>query len=468
MKLFKRLNEDKNLANYIQNKLRTNKSAYMGKGINVKLILNNRRKMMNKFISRNKGLQNEYKEIKAENQNFSNTYKFILNVRDKQDYLEKTFKDNFVLYQKKGYKIPNLTTKSNIIKYSPLLMEGQEHINKFFLQDLYSLNKKLKKIWKYDQIQKYITNNNINFNGNSEDEDDDNEKEGLNSNFFLNKCDLLAKKAYKEIKEKRAHKSLDVNNWFKKDLYADPFLTQGNSINDDSFYKTYLNDKKNMINKEIEKLVNYNDKIKKEISKINDNDLDEISNKQVNKRHSVLLLRLNEMDNKMILSKNHYDKCRSKSKKQTILLKTNFEKYYHNTISSKLKKNEEKISTKQFHSFDIKNTKSSLKSKLFKTNILKKDKKKSFVTNKNTKRSSNSNVNENLEACKKKFHLYSGKSPNSLLSLIYDIKEPFNRPNILNIFSKKFMLSKIRDINLRYSILEKYLCKGLLANDFST
>ena len=77
MKLNKHLKDNKKLNNYIQNKIRESKNAYMGKGTNVKFILNDKKRLMNHFISRNKGLQNEYNELKTENQNFSNTYKNI-------------------------------------------------------------------------------------------------------------------------------------------------------------------------------------------------------------------------------------------------------------------------------------------------------------------------------------------------------------------------------------------------------
>ena len=408
--------------------------------------------------------------MKAENQNFYNSYKNILDYRDNQAYLLKKFKDNITYYQKKGYKIPNLTTKSNIIKYSPLLMEGQEHINKFYLQDLYSLNKKLKKIWPYNKIQKYCLENNINFNGNTEEEDDDNEKEGKNSNLFLKKSDLVAKTAFKEQKNKRVYKSLDVSNWFKQDLYADPFLTQGNSIYNDSIFDIGLDERKNILNKEIERLNNYNNRLKEDLSKIDSVDNDYIIT-DTSKRHSVFVLKLNQNENKNNIFRLNinYNK-RSKSKKLSLPHKAKnkrrFEEFYKNVISNKNKKEEKKsikfINTEKENRCSI----SSPKNNLYKKNDIKKFKNNFVQNNKSSKTINNIFKLENIDKYKKKFEIYSEKEPKALFSLINDIKEPFNRPNIINIFNKKFKLSKINEIKSKYGFLEKYLCKGLISNNF--
>ena len=467
MKLNKHLKDNKKLNNYIQNKIRESKNAYMGKGTNIKFILNDKKRLMNHFISRNKGLQNEYNELKTENQNFSNTYKNILEYRDNQEFLFNKFKDNLTQYQKMGYRIPNLTTNSNIIKYSPLLMEGQEHINKFYLQDLYSLNKKLKKIWPYNKIQKYLILNNITFNPNSEEEDDDNEKEGINSNFFLKKTDLLAKKAFKEKKEKRVFKSLDISNWFKQDLYADPFLTQGNNDKNDPLFDNYTNEKRYKLKKQIEGLINYNNKLKTNMSKWNSISYDSIKN-DVNKRHSVFDLKLNEEENKYELRLNSNYKNRNKVKKLTLTNKapnnTQFEEFYNNINNHKNGKEEN--NNNKFIITESRNSMFSSKKKLLKKNknILIKNNKsiKKIKTNLNLE-----NIN-NIDKYKKIFHLYSGKEPKSLLFLINDIKGPFNKPNIFNIFSKKFKLSKINELKNKFTFLENYLCKGLLENNFSS
>ena len=472
MKLSKKLKENKKLYNYIENKLRGNKDAYMGEGTDVKLILNDKKKLINAFISRNKGLQHEYNELKAENQNFYNFYKNILDYRDNQEYLLKQFKDNITYYQKKGYKIPNLTTKSNIIKYSPLLMEGQEHINKFYLQDLYSLNKRLKKIWPYNKIQKYCLENNINFNKNSEEEDDDNEKEGINSNLFLKKSDLVAKTAFKEQKNKRIYKSLDVSNWFKQYLYADPFLTQGNSIYNDSIFDIDNNDRKNILNKEIERLNNYNERLKENLSKIDNVDNDYIRT-DTSKRHSVFVLKLNQNENKNIFQLSSNYNRRSKNKKLSLPHKAKnnrrFEEFYKNIISNKNKKEKDK-NIKFINSEKEKQcTLSSPKNNLYKKRNIKKFKGDLVKNNKSAKTINNifklDNI-ENIDKYKKKFEVYSEKEPKALFSLINDVKEPFNRPNIINIFSKKFKLSKIKEIKSKYGFLEKYLCKGLISNNF--
>ena len=505
MKLNKRLKENKELNKYIQNEIRANKDLYMGKGVDIKLILRNKRKFLNNFISRNKGLQTEYNELKSENQNFENSYRSILERRDKQPFLEKKFKDNLILYQKKGYKNPNLTTKSNIMKYSPLLMEGQEHMNKFFLQDLYLLNKYLKKIYTYDKVEKYIEENNIKFNDNSEDEDDDNEKEGINSNIFLKKCDLLVKEAYKEKKRKRAYKSLDVNNWFKQDLYADPFLTQGNTKDEQNIFNSKYNDEKNnLFNKEIEKLTNYNNKMKRILD--HDNYSFDAKEKKI-KRFSVVT----DLDNKNILilnsnspEKRNIFKTRKNKKELTLPYKkrkdSKFEEFYKNIITSKqntktiIKNNnknnvfiiDSKDSINSLKSEINKNKNKNLKSKYLylKKNIYNQENKhidkinnlkaNNIIKTRNNKNIKNKTVNnffknieniENIDIYKKRFQQYSGKKPITLFAFINDMKEPFHRENIINIFNKKFMLSKVRDINSKYSLLDKYLCKGLLLNE---
>ena len=503
MKLSKKLKENKELYRYLQNEIRANKNLYMGKGVNVRLILRNKKKFLNNFISKNKGLQTEYNELKAENQNFENSYKNILEYRDKQEFLEKKFRENLLLYQKKGYRNPNFTTKSNIIKYSPLLMEGQEHINKFFLQDLYLLNKYLKKIATYDKLEKYILQKGIKFNekfnDNSEYEDDDNEKEGINSKIFLKKCDLLVKKAYKEKKGKRVYRSLDVNNWFKKDLYADPFLTQGNYKFDKSTSSNHSNKKNNLLNNKIEKLINYNNEIKRILNY--DNASFDGKKNIKNQRFSVM----NKLDNKNILILNansperHNGLKRRNKKKMTLPFRKNgkdtkIEEFYKNIID---KQNGEAQKDNTYNNFiiDSKDSINSFKSKASinknlnlnlhlinnKYNQENKDinqmrnlkfeksfqKRNSKTIKDNTDINLFKNINniENIDIYKKRFRYYSGKKPIALFALINDMKETFFKENIINIFNRKFMFSKISDINSKYSLLEKYLCKGLLSNE---
>ena len=531
MKLNKRINENEKLNAYIKNEISSNKNLYMGKGINTKLILKNRKKFINNFMSRNKGLQTEYNEIKSENQKFSYVYKNILNYRDNQAFLEKKFKDNLVLYQKKGYRTPNLTTKSNIIKYSPLIMDGQEHINKFYLQDLYILNRYLKKVWPYDKLEKYINDKNIVFTNSSQDNDDENEKEGINSKYFLNKCDLLVKNAFKEKKEKRIFKSLDISNWFKHDLYADPFLTQGNNIYDDHFFDISNNpyiikrNKALLLNKEIKSLKSGNTKLKDAISRINSFD-DFIKNNSINKRHSVFMMKQNRHENNYSLPLNNINendihnnnfKFRNNKKKLTITHKTNIktkiDDFYKNIINNK-KKEKEKKQKNKFLFLDRKDSIKSLKTKLIKHNyknanlknylnkIISNKEKEKNNTNDNNKNNSKSNTNNNINNNKKnknklnninikingnknitkaksqqiikklmkekKFEPYSGRDPKYLFSLINDIKEPFNKKSILNIYNRTFNISKLSNVNSKYSYLEKYLYQGMVSVDLSS
>ena len=478
MKLNKPFKGDKKLIKYIENKIRENKNAYMGKGTNVNLILKNKKKFMNSFSSRNKLLQKEYNKIKSENQSFSNIYKNFIELKDNQAFIEGLFKDNLSLYEKKGFTIPNLTTKNNIMKNSPLFLNGEKDINKFYLQDLYSLNKKFKKIWSYDKIQKLISEKNVTFDDIDdliEKENDDNELEGINTKFFLKNYDLLVKQTLKEKKENRINKSLDINNWFKQDLFSDPFLTQGNNIYNDSLFDSNISEKSSILNKEIENLTKYNDKIKKRISQLENNSFDRIRKGTKIKRHSVFILNLNQDDNKDINQiKNNFQQ-RSHEKKMTLphkkLMDTKLENFYK-SITSKNSEKEEKNNSK-YNNYNIFNYKTSLyssKARLFKRNNFKSNKNNLIENNKITKRTySNSNIKniDNMDKYKKRFQIYSGKEPKALLTLMNASKYFFHKRNIVNIFSQKFKLSKINDLNSKYSFLENYLRKGLLSKNFN-
>lgn len=473
MKLNKIFKGDKKLINYIENKIRSNKNAYMGKGTNVNLILKKRKKYMNSFSSRNKLLQKEYNKIKSENQNFNNIYKNFIEFKDNQAFIETLFKDNLSLYAKKGYTIPNLTTKNNIMKYSPLFIKEEKDINKFYLQDLYSLNKKYKKIWSYGKLQKLISEKNVTFNEIDdilEKENDDNEIEGINTKFFLNDYDLLVKKTLKEKKLNKINKSLDIKNWFKQDLFSDPFLTQGNNIYNDSLFDSNISEKSSILNKEIENLTKYNENLKKRISRIENNSFNRIKKGSKTKRRSVFLLKLKQDDNEDLNQIKNIFHQRSHEKKMTLphnkLMDTKLEEFYKNINLGKSSEKEEKNINKN----NILDYIGSSKTRLFKRNKIQKSKNNLIENNKITKRSnSNSSIKkiENSDIFKKRFQIYSGKEPNALLKLMNDIKIPFNKRNIINIFSQKFKLSKIRDLNSKYSFLENYFRKGILSKNFN-
>ena len=476
MKLIKPFKGDKQLIKYIENKIRANKKAYMGKGTNVNLILKNKKKFMNSFSSRNKLLQKEYNKIKSENQNFNNIYNNFIEFKDNQAFIERLFKDNLSLYEKKGYKIPNLTTKNNIMKYSPLFLNGEKAINQYYLQDLYSLNKKYKKIWSYDKMQKLISEKNVTFNDIDnlwEKENDDNEIEGINTKFFLKNYDLLVKKTLKEKKEKKSNKSLDIKNWFKQYLFSDPFLTQGNDIYNDSLFDSNISEKSSILNKEIENLTNYNNFIKKKISLMENNSFDKAIKKNKIKRHSVFTLKLNQEDNKDgDQIKNNFQQ-RSQEKKMTLphkkLMDIKLEEFYKNiSLGNKSEKAEKNVS--KYNILNFKNSISSSKTRLFKRNIFQKTKKNLIGNNKTTKiNNSNSAIKniENFDIYKKRFTIYSGKEPIALLNLINDIEIPFHNKNIVNIFSQKFKVSKIKSLNAKYSFLENYFRKGILSKNFN-
>ena len=488
MKLNKRINENEKLNAYIKNEIISNKNLYMGKGINTKLILKNRKKFINNFMSRNKGLQTEYNELKSENQKFSYVYKKILDYRDNQTFLEKKFKDNLILYQKKGYRTPNLTTKSNIIKYSPLIMMGQEHINKFYLQDLYILNKSLKKVWPYDKLEKYIKEKDISFNDDSDNNDDENEKEGINSQYFLNKCDLLVKNAFKQKKENRTSKSLDVSNWFKHDLYADPFLTQGNKITyNDNNYIDVSNEQDNikinkaaLLTKKIENLKAENKKIKNMIHRIKSFDEFKEEDDLVGKRRSLFSMRHSRKNTKYSLTVNDLNlEKRSRDKKLTLQQKTRlkkkFEEYYNNIINSKLKEQKKEETNllilenrdKEKEEKKEKAIKQLLKAKTIKHNYenkLKKNKNINISENNYISKESTKNIIRRV-INEKRFDLYSGKDAKYLFSLINDIKEPFLKKSILNIYKRTFKISKLDNVNTKYSLLDKNLYQGLVSVD---
>ena len=65
----------------------------------------------------------------------------------------------------------------------------------------------------------------------------------------------------------------------------------------------------------------------------------------------------------------------------------------------------------------------------------------------------------------KRFDLYSGKDAKYLFSLINDIKEPFLKKSILNIYKRTFKISKLDNVNTKYSLLDKNLYQGLVSVD---
>ena len=190
-------------------------------------------KILDGYIKKNKLLNTRYNEIKNENETFTNFYKPILQYRDNQKFLENKFRDQLILYNSKGYDIPNLTTKNNVIKYSPLILKTQQDIDKFYLQDIYNKNKKPEIKNDYSPVDKVIMSN----NNNSDGEDD--EKEGIKAKVFLDKCDELIKNKFNFIKKLKKYKSISINNWFQKDLYRNQSLDSKNNKENNGDFNYY-------------------------------------------------------------------------------------------------------------------------------------------------------------------------------------------------------------------------------------
>ena len=463
MKLNKIITGNKQLNDYVKNEIQSHKNLFIGKDSKIKLILKNKNKLFNKYAIRNKGLSSEYKELKSENKTVSDCYKTILNHRDKQEFLEDIFRDTLVLYQKQGYRNPDFTTKSNIIKYSPLILENQEQINRFYYQDLYMINRALKKNWPYNKIYKYIKEKGIKFNSNScdaENEDDDNEKEGINSRLFLNKCDKLVKETFKQKKAERNFKSFDIKNWFKQDLYCDPFLTQGTNKYDEILNVENKKSKNVALKKEINKIKSENKKIKKYINKTFGG----------NKRFSVYMvnnikeLEKNAGDTKTpsFFDRNSNYKHRShikmyKTHRNNINDRIN--DFCQNDNSKKINLIKEKEKILNLDSEDDSKKLSSKNKKNLRLNL----KKNSFLGIKNKKKKNESRNNR----YEKIFKLYSGKDSKSLLNLINDIRVPFHKKSVLNFYHRTFNFPKIEKVNLKYESLDKKLCQSILGAELS-
>ena len=459
MKLNKIITGNKELNDYVKNEIQSHKNLFIGKDSKIRLILKNKNKLINKYTLRNKGLSSEYNELKTENKTVTDSYKVILNHRDNQEFLENKFRDTLVLYQKQGYRNPDFTTKSNVIKYSPLILENQEQINRFYYQDLYMINRLLKKKWPYKKIYKYIKERGIKFNSNScdvENEDDDNEKEGINSRLFLNKCDKLVKETFKQKKRERNFKSFDIKNWFKQDLYSDPFLTQGENKYDDILIVDNKKTKSVALKKEISKLKSENRKIKKYINKTFGG----------NKRYSVFMV--NDIQNleknskvPLFIDRNSNHKHRSHVKMfktQRNNINDRINDFCQNTNSKKnLIKDKEKILILDSDE-DSKNTSSKNKKKL-RLNL----KKNSILGKKNKKKKDESRNNR----YEKIFKLYSGKDSKSLFDLINDVRVPFHKKSILNVYHRTFNFPKIENVNLKYESLDKKLCQCILSAELS-
>ena len=462
MKLRKVITGNKELNDYVKNEIQSHKNLVIEKDSKIKLILKNKNKLIKKYEFRNKGLSSEYNELKSENKTVTDSYKVILNHRDNQEFLENKFRDTLVLYQKQGYRNPDFTTKSNIIKYSPLILKNQEQIERFYYQDLFMINKLLKKKWPYNKIYKYIKERGITFNSNScdvENEDDDNEKEGINSRLFLNKCDKLVKETFKQKKRERNFKSFDIKNWFKQDLYSDPFLTQGVNKYDDILIVDNKKTKSVALKKEINKLKSENRKIKKYINKTFGG----------NKRYSVFMVNdIKNIENNagvnnplLIIDRNSNYKHRSlikmhKTQRENISDRIN--DFCQNTTSKKnLIKDKEKILILDSEE-DSKETSSKNKKKI-RLNL----KKNSIIGKANTKKKDESRNNR----YEKIFKLYSGKDSKSLFDLINDIRVPFHKKSIQNFYHRTFNFPKIEKVNLQYESLDKKLCQSILSSELS-
>ena len=189
----------KKLKRYIKTEFHKNDNITHNFDPEVKNILKTGFKSLDKYIKKNKKLHIKYSEMKNENETFTATYKPILQHRDNQIFLENKFREQLLLYKNKGYNIPNLTTKNNVIKYSPLILKTQQDIDKFYLQDLYNMNMNKKKETKseYAHINRLLMSK----NNNSDEEDD--EKEGTKAKAFLDKCDELIKNKFYYAKKKR-------------------------------------------------------------------------------------------------------------------------------------------------------------------------------------------------------------------------------------------------------------------------
>ena len=90
--------------------------------------------------------------------------------------------------------------------------------------------------------------------------------------------------------------------------------------------------------------------------------------------------------------------------------------------------------------------------------------KKNSILRKNNKKKKNESRNNRYE---KIFKLYSGKDSKSLFDLINDIRVPFLKKSILNVYHRTFNFPKIEKVNLKYESLDKKLCQSILSAELS-
>ena len=268
-KTLKNFEDPKILKKLIQQKIHKQSEASFIKHSEIIKIKNAGLRTLNKYLKKDKALNLIYNDIKKENQDFKDCYKPILEQRDTQTFLEDKFRDDLILYKNRGYEIPNLTTKANAIKYTPLTLKSQKDIDRFYSVDLHELNEIFKKNYNYNKITKLLQSEKTKINlGNCEDD----EAEGINSKLFLDKCDELIKSYFKDRKKKKKYLSASLNNWFKKDLFQNRYLFskkkkdiyEENELSDCSL--SNKESKEISVNKEINQLKKENTNLKKLIS----------------------------------------------------------------------------------------------------------------------------------------------------------------------------------------------------------
>jgi len=210
------------------------------------------------------------------------------------------------------------------------------------------------------------------------------------------------------------------------------------------------------LKKEISKLKSENRKIKKYINKTFGG----------NKRYSVFMV--NDIQNleknskvPLFIDRNSNHKHRSHVKMfktQRNNINDRINDFCQNTNSKKnLIKDKEKILILDSDE-DSKNTSSKNKKKL-RLNL----KKNSILGKKNKKKKDESRNNR----YEKIFKLYSGKDSKSLFDLINDVRVPFHKKSILNVYHRTFNFPKIENVNLKYESLDKKLCQCILSAELS-
>ena len=260
----------KKLKNYIKTEFHQNGNLTRVHDAQIDNILKTGSKILDKYIKRNRILHIKHNEIKNKNETFTAGYKPILQYRDNQNYLENQFHDQLLPYKNKGYKIPDLTTKNNAIKYSPLILKTQPDIDKFYLQDLFNINKK--KEIKQDLM--FISKSLLPKNINTDEEDD--EKEGIKAITFLEKCNEFINNRFNYIKKGKKYKSVSLNDWFQKDLFRNKSLNLKDDKEDSNIinnYETFIlgpneKQKKIPLKKEIRQLKKENSELKQRVENL--------------------------------------------------------------------------------------------------------------------------------------------------------------------------------------------------------